>query len=157
MNTEIVRILEREFPYQPPIEESASQLVAMMASMKSGVTSDANIAALMVQFENTIEGIVSGRIAGVDPRTRDAVQQAWHDFQTQQSESDIDQYRAHLDEEEELTLSRIGRSEKYPIPRGERKRLGNLTDEEFEIYAMAYEAGKKAGKQGDDTNDPIPF
>lgn len=156
MNYEIVRVLEREWPEQWPIDTRLNQLAEALSILAAGRT-DPRIDQFIVDFEDTVEGIISGRVTGVDPETRAAVMGLWEDYQLKRGEDEIEAYQAEYDEEEDQSMNLIGRPEKYAVQPPERKKLGNLSDAEFDIYRQGYEAGIAAGKSVADEDAPIPF
>lgn len=157
MNAEIVHVLEREWPEQWPLGGRLSRLAEDMAALAAG-RSDPRIQEFIDAFEETVEGIVSGRVTDMDLETREAVTGLWEDYRTRRGEEDADLYASEYDEEEDASIRRIGRPEKYAIPRPERKQLGNLTDEEFDIYMLGYEARRDAEQKASAAEaDDEPF
>ena len=143
MNFEIVRVLEREWPEQWPIEDRLKQLAQGLSALAAGRT-DPRIKQFIGDFEETVEGIISGRVVDVDEDTRDAISDLWSEYEERRHEDESEYLNSEYDEEEDASISRIGRPEKYAVPRPLRKELGNLSDEEFKIYTMAYKDGLAA-------------
>ncbi|PSH68550.1 hypothetical protein CU102_12360 [Phyllobacterium brassicacearum] len=154
INSEIVRVLERQWPEQWPINDRLSQLAEAVNVLAAG-KSDPRIAQFINDFEKTVEGIISGRVTGVDIETRESVVGLWEEYQRKRGEDEAETYQSEYDEEEDRTMSLIGRPEKYAIPPAERKRLGNLSDEELEIYKLGYEAG--LDRRHEPISDSNPF
>lgn len=137
MNTEIVRILEREFPEPWPIETRVADLIEMLAVLKGGAT-DERIDKLTGEIEETVLGMMTGRVQGVADRALKNIGRLWEQYQEQRLENARD--RAELDEEEENQLWISGRTEKFAVP----PKLGNLSDDALKVYRLGYEAGLAA-------------
>lgn len=158
MNYEIVRVLERQWPEQWPFAERLQYLSECMAILSAG-RSDPRVDDLVRAFKETVEGVVSGRVTGVESETREAVQKMWETFSERMSEEERETAISEYDEEEAKTIELIGRPEKYAVPPFERKELGNYTDEEMKIFMQGYEAALKRQSQGklDHDDDLNPF
>ncbi|MEZ0002047.1 Arc family DNA-binding protein [Sinorhizobium fredii] len=118
INSEIVRVLEREFPEQWPVDDRLEELGEMLSVLSAG-KDDPRLDEFVQKFEETVEGIVSGRVTGVDPFVRDAVDGMWHSYKTRKSEAALEEEQdAQMDyTEEELEAHRVtGRFEKYAVP-----------------------------------------
>ncbi|PWI54816.1 hypothetical protein B5K03_08840 [Rhizobium phaseoli] len=121
INSEIVRILEVEFPEQWPISERLDELGEMLSVLAAG-RKDPRFAEFSAKIEETITGILSGRVTGVDPETRGAVASMWEDYKMRESEAAIDSAQDHYwgrTEEEIEAYEATGNFEKYahPLPR----------------------------------------
>lgn len=143
INSEIIRVLEREFPEQWPIDNRLTRLADALSVLAAG-KSDPRIDQFITEFEETVEGIVSGRVTGVDAETRESIMALWNEYQHMRGEAEIEAYQSEYTEDEDRTIGLIGRPEKYAIPPPERKKLGNLSEDEFEAYKLGYDAGLKA-------------
>ena len=143
MNAEIVHVLERQWPEQWPLGARLAKLADDMAALAAG-KSDTRIQEFLEAFEETVEGIVSGRVTDMDLDTREAVSSLWNDYNVRRGEDELETYSSQYDEEEDEAMRLVGRPEKYAIPLPKRKQLGNLSDEEFKIYTMAYKDGLAA-------------
>lgn len=150
INSEIIRILEREFPEQWPVDERLTRLAEAMSVLAAG-RSDPRFDQFITDFEETVEGIVSGRVTGVDAETRASVVSLWNEYMQLRGEAVTEAYQAEYTEDEDRTISLIGRPEKYAIRPPERKKLGNLSEDEFQAYKLGYDAGLKAAR---DHNSP---
>ncbi|TBD15717.1 Arc family DNA-binding protein [Rhizobium ruizarguesonis] len=118
INSEIVRVLEERFPEQWPIDNRLDELAKMLSILGAG-TEDRRLDEFMQKVEETVEGIISGRVTGVDPYARDAVIDMWSGYKTRESEAALEEEQdAQMDHtEEELEAHRItGRFEKYAVP-----------------------------------------
>lgn len=154
INSEIIRILEREFPEQWPIDERLTRLAEAMSALAAG-KSDPRLDQFITDLEETVEGIVSGRVMGVDADTREAVMGLWEEYRRRRSEEEIDAYESEYSADEVRSLELIGRPEKYAIPPAERKKLGTLSDDELEVYRLGYQAGLKARHQPAAPDDDV--
>ncbi|TIM61952.1 MAG: Arc family DNA-binding protein, partial [Mesorhizobium sp.] len=86
MNTEIVRILEREFPEPWPIETRVADLIEMLAVLKGGAT-DERIDKLTGEIEETVLGMMTGRVQGVADRALKNIGRLWEQYQEQRLEN----------------------------------------------------------------------
>lgn len=137
MNTEIVRILEREFPEPWPVDTRVADLIEMLGVLKGGVT-DERIDKLTHEIEETVLGMMTGRVQGVGDHALENIKWLWERHQERQLENARD--LAELDEEEERQIGISGRTEKFAVP----PYLGNLSDDELKTYKLGYEAGLAA-------------
>lgn len=113
MNTEIVRVLEREFPPPWTIAGRVGELIDMLRALKAGGATEENVEHLAEELRETIEGMMSGRVQGVDEVMRDRIRSFYEDMQMREAEDAADLASMEYDEEEILTMDRIGRPEKY--------------------------------------------
>ena len=113
MNNEIVRILEREFPEPFGIESRVAELIGLMGILRKGVT-DQQVERLAEELKETIAGIMSGRVQGVDEETRREIRDVYEYWKMKEREDR--HYLLHLDEEEEKQLNLYGNTEKFVIP-----------------------------------------
>ncbi len=114
MNTEIVRVLENQFPEPWPIDRRIGELLELVHVLK-GAASNESVDRLSSEIEETVRGIASGRVKGLDERKRDAVVRLWERLQ-----DDKIKYawadEPELDPEEEAAMSRSGTTEKIVDP-----------------------------------------
>ncbi|THK35625.1 Arc family DNA-binding protein [Ensifer sp. MPMI2T] len=118
INTEIVRVLEREFPEQWTADNRLEELGKMLSILNAG-TEDPRLDEFIQKVEETVEGIVSGRVTGVDPNARDAVSDMWSGYKERESEAAYEEEQdAQMDytEEELAAYDVTGRFEKYAVP-----------------------------------------
>lgn len=118
INSEIVRVLEREFPVQWTIDNRLEELGKMLSILNAG-TEDPRLDEFIQKVEETVEGIVSGRVTGVDPYARDAVSDMWSGYKERESEAALEEEQdAQMDytEEELAAYDVTGRFEKYAVP-----------------------------------------
>lgn len=121
INSEIIRILEIEFPEQWPVEDKLTELGELLSVLAAG-RSDPRFAEFSNKLEETISGILSGRVYGVDRDTRAAIEAMWSDYKTRESEAAYDNSQDHQwgrTEEEIAAYEATGNYEKYkyPLPR----------------------------------------
>ncbi|MBD9592710.1 Arc family DNA-binding protein [Ensifer sp. ENS05] len=121
MNSEIVRVLEIEFPEQWPVEDKLTELGELLSVLSAG-KEDPRFAEFSAKLEETITGIVSGRVTDVDPETRGAIASMWEDYKMRESESAMDSAEDHYwgrTDEEIAAYEITGNFEKYerPLPR----------------------------------------
>lgn len=118
MNTEIIRVLEREYPEPWPINSRILDLLAMMDSLKAA-TADEAVDRLSLEVRETLEGIASGRVRGIDEVKRSEVRETlerWYKEETRDQEI-IQTW--DLDDEETEMLERTGSTQKYVDPPSE--------------------------------------
>lgn len=113
MNAEIIRVLEREYPEPWSIDGRVADLVEMLGILKGGAT-DERIDRLTREIEETVLGIMTGRVRGVDERALRNINWLWTRYQEDRLENDRD--LAELDEEEERQFGISGRTEKFEPP-----------------------------------------
>ncbi|MDI7865065.1 Arc family DNA-binding protein [Rhizobiaceae bacterium n13] len=116
MNTEIVRVLEREYPEQWPVGERLTYLAEMLSILKSGASDD-RIDQFVSEFEDTLEGIITGRITDVDIEARSQVQSLWDEYQEREAERVTHAAYEGYDQDEIESLERNGTTEKFAEPR----------------------------------------
>lgn len=118
MNEEIVRILEREFPEPWIADARIEDLLDMLGVLQRSGATESGIAKLVSDLKETIEGIYSGRVAGLDKETRERIQSEYLDWQMREAENEMEIASMEYDEIESESLSRTGRSEKFVYPDG---------------------------------------
>jgi hypothetical protein len=115
INTEIINILEREFPEQWPLGRRLQGLAETLSVLAAG-EADPRVQNFLSDFEETVTGIITGRVTGVDGETRDAIEEMWEDYRAREQEAAEDAYEPVYNEEEERALGIVGRPEKYAEP-----------------------------------------
>jgi hypothetical protein len=116
INSEIVRVLEREFPEQWSVDDRLEELAEMLQVLSAG-TSDPRIEKFITKFEETVNGIVSGRVTGVDAETRESVKELWRSYKMRASEEAYEAEKGGDYTEEELEARELtGNFEKYAVP-----------------------------------------
>lgn len=115
MNHEIIRVLEREWPEQWPLGKRLQDLSEALSLLSAGKT-DPRVQQFISDFEETVHGIITGRVIDVDGETREAVEELWEDYRNRQAEIEADLYEPEYDTEEERAYNVVGRPEKYAIP-----------------------------------------
>ncbi len=117
-NDEILRLLEREYPAQWELVDRMEHLANLLATLASG-KADERINQFVTDMQETVQGIVSGRIKGVDEAVRDEVASLWSQYKNRLEEIEYDNQQAQyaLDEEEERIQRLTGGTEKFADPR----------------------------------------
>ncbi len=110
MNAEIVRILEREFPEPWTLDSRISDLLKMLLIIRSGA-SDERLLKLTKELEETVHGMMTGRVTGLDDETMSAIDWRWQKYCEERMEDDHDEL--DLDEEEAEQLGKSGTTAKY--------------------------------------------
>lgn len=113
MNEEIVRILEREFPEPWVAGARVGELLDMISVLQRSGASEDGIAKLVDELKETVMGIYSGRIKGLDEETRERINQQYQEWCEREFEYAQDAAAMEYDEIEAISQSRTGRSEKY--------------------------------------------
>ena len=72
MNTEIVRVLQREFPEPWSLADRITQLVALSHALTETIGND-ELDKLGATLLATVEGVAFGRVTGIDDETREHV------------------------------------------------------------------------------------
>lgn len=118
MNTEIVRVLEREFPEQWPVDDRLLELAKMLNVLSAG-RGDPRLDGFIDRFKETVDGIVSGRVTGVDAETRESVRELWAAYKAEAEEAAHEAFKdSQMDySEDELEAFELtGNYEKYAVP-----------------------------------------
>ena len=111
-NAEIVRLLEREFPEPIYAETHSADLVDQLALLKNGAT-DESLDKLAKALEETILGIVDGRVRGIDESARQSIRDRYFDLRTEDAQNrECEDY----DIEEIEQLHRSGNTKKFVDP-----------------------------------------
>ncbi|PSS67071.1 hypothetical protein C6558_03395 [Ensifer sp. NM-2] len=114
---EILRLLEREYPKQWDIADRMEHLSNLLAIMTSGAA-DSKIDQFVKEMQETVEGVVNGRVKGIEPTVREEVRSLWHSYRERLSEIEYDHQKSqHLLDEEELRMQELtGGTEKLADP-----------------------------------------
>lgn len=113
MNTEIVRVLENEFPEPWPLEERVGDLLDMLALLKGGVTNEA-VGRFVDEVDETVRGMLTGRVQGLDEEQKIAVGRLFSELDLKRAENW--NYDKDLDEEERRSLDVTGKTQKFTHP-----------------------------------------
>ncbi|MDX0581962.1 Arc family DNA-binding protein [Sinorhizobium medicae] len=116
MNAEIIRVLEREYPPAWTIAGRVGQMIEVLRGLRTAGATEENVERLAAELQETIEGMMSGRVQGVDEVMRERIRAFYEDMQLREAEDAVDLQNMEYDEEELLTMERIGRPEKYAEP-----------------------------------------
>lgn len=144
MNEEIVRLLEREFPEPWDVNSRIFDLLKMLLVIRRG-GSDEQIFTLANELEETVRGIISGQVDGVDDKALAAMDWRWERYLEERMEDDRE--LLNLDEEEEKQLGISGTTAKF-VDVEEPARLEriksffpDLRDEHLKLISGAVEGG----------------
>ncbi|MDE3796622.1 Arc family DNA-binding protein [Sinorhizobium meliloti] len=116
MNAEIIRVLEREYPPAWTIAGRVGQMIEVLRGLRTAGATEESVERLAAELQETIEGMMSGRVQGVDEVMRERIRAFYEDMQLREAEDAVDLQNMEYDEEELLTMERIGRPEKYAEP-----------------------------------------
>ncbi len=118
MDDEVIRLLEREFPPQWHVDGRLEELGKMLDILSAG-RSDPRLDEFVTKFEETVKGIITGRVMGVDAATREAVTDLWRSYKSREEEAafeeEVDE-QSELPEEELRVLELTGSTEKFAVP-----------------------------------------
>jgi hypothetical protein len=109
-------------------------MIEMLRVLKAGASDD-HVERLANELQETIEGIMSGRVPGVDEVMRERIRSIYDDMQAREAEDAADIASMDYDEEELRSLELTRRPEKYAEPLPRKKLMGEMTDEEMEEYS----------------------
>lgn len=110
MNSEIVRVLEREYPAPYPLAERIAGLLTLSRKMRDVLEGDA-IDEIGGTLLDIVKGIANGTVAGVDDETRQNVADWLYEWEQETAEGS-EGYRESFDEEELVTYQRTGSTAK---------------------------------------------
>jgi hypothetical protein len=113
MNEEIVRILEREFPEPWSLEQRVAGLHGLVAMLGATDEPGALVEDLTSSLRETLQGIASGRVSGIDDETRAKVARGLDRWEEQHADLDRDAFEMSLDDEELNAVERTGKTEKF--------------------------------------------
>lgn len=124
-NEEILRVLAREFPEPEGMDVVVSELLDLLAVLEGGVTSN-KVERLVFQLEDTIKGIISGRIQGSGPQEQSRIRHLWEEHEERRYKEAAAQQA--LNEGELDTYAMTGGTQEYgqsdpdddDIPQGDR-------------------------------------
>lgn len=105
MNTEIVRVLEKEFPPPASIGERVDDLLALLPALKK-LDDNAGIGNLIEGIHATLRDVASGRIKVESQQTRNEVRTLLHEWEHLQSENEFSRVAQFMDDEERVALER---------------------------------------------------
>lgn len=93
MNTEIVRILEREFPEPWPLDARVQHLVDLLSALRKVRGHEAAIDALTSEVFDTVDSIARGAVPDIDEETQRRVGERFSEWLQMRAEEEED--RAH--------------------------------------------------------------
>lgn len=86
MNAEIVRVLEREYPEPWPLEYRVAELMRL-ADVVKGAASNEAVERLVHEIEETINGMVTGRVMGLSDAQRASIQTSLVDWEMERAKN----------------------------------------------------------------------
>lgn len=95
-NAEIVRVLEREFPAPWSIYDRVDALLELTATLNQGAVLDDGIDKIVKNIEETVEGILRGRVNDVDEDVREIIAERYDQYR-----NDINEMQMSFDYDEE--------------------------------------------------------
>lgn len=113
INSEIIRVLEREFPEPLQIDTRITQMLGALQLLKAEGDTQHLIESLVSEVRETLEDIASGRVTDADEETRKKVQDGLARWKEEEAEAFNDRFEMSLDDEEIESLNRTGRTEKF--------------------------------------------
>lgn len=113
MNTEIVRILEREFPEPWSLERRIAHLISVVQVLKGGANNE-NVGRLVDELEETIQRMADGHVKGVDPELQHNIRWRLEDLYVEKSKYPEDS--GETDPEEYEEMNRSGSTAKFIDP-----------------------------------------
>ena len=112
MNAEIVRILEREFPEPWRIEDRVNELVDLAKIYRDSGDAQ-NLERLNEALRETLQGVVSRRVKGLDPEACERIDARMVDWEINTSNDRYHADKERLDPEEFEQLHVTGKTAKY--------------------------------------------
>ncbi|MCX5579440.1 Arc family DNA-binding protein [Kaistia terrae] len=111
MNTEIVRVLENEYPEPWSVESRISELSKLLEVLKGGASNEV-IDRFATEVEETINGIVIGRMKGLSAAEKEAIRDRFDTLHEERADS-AGEYDPVLDEEEQKAYGLTYRTAKF--------------------------------------------
>lgn len=116
MNTEIVRVLENEFPEPWTVENRIEELLGLLEVMKGGTSNEA-VRKFVDEVDETIRGIITGRVHGFSEEQKQHVARIFAEYDLQRAaDGDPDFNSKDLDDEERRTFDLTGTTQKFVHP-----------------------------------------
>ncbi|MCO6178832.1 Arc family DNA-binding protein [Ciceribacter sp. RN22] len=112
MNTEIVRVLEREFPEPWGLESRVTQLLGL-TQILGDASADEAVTHLKEAIYETVKGIATGRVQDVDDETREKIRERLMYWEAEEAKDDHNRQTADMDDSELDTLHKHGSTEKF--------------------------------------------
>ncbi|MDR7225396.1 hypothetical protein [Aminobacter aminovorans] len=104
------------FDEQWPLGSRLNDLAKTLSILAAG-KGDPRVEEFLADVEETVAGIITGRVTGVDGETRDAIEAVWNEYESREQEAAADAYEPLYEGEEEKAMEVAGRPEKYAEPR----------------------------------------
>lgn len=157
LNEQIIRLLEREFPEPQTFEATIANIRGMIRMLEKGFD-QGSVGVLENELREALRGISAGRIYDFPDAAYEDISKAIEAWDEAVRENEQDDVHMDMDDEELDNLAETGSTAKIvfvgePLPK--RRRLGNLSEEEFEAYKLGYEAGIAARHEPVSHDDPF--
>lgn len=107
MNAEIIRVLEREFPEPLPLDRQIESLIDLVQLLRDGSARE-SVEKLSNEIHETLSGIATGRLTGVDETTRNRIRRKTLEWEVQQQA-----YQPKYDDPKEVAESLAEIPEEY--------------------------------------------
>lgn len=115
-NAEIVRVLENEFPEPWAVEDRIEQLLGLLKVMKGDASNEA-IGKFVDEVDETIRGIITGRVRGLSEEQKNRVARIFAEYDLERaSDGDPILNSKDLDDEEVRALDLTGTTQKFVHP-----------------------------------------
>lgn len=111
MNTEIVRVLEREYPEPESLKDRLRDLMEFRSMLEQGAADD-TLRAIADTIEVMLNDIADGTLPVDDDRIKGEVHEALIQYTERKMEAEQDRYTENMDPEEIEALYRTGTPEK---------------------------------------------
>jgi len=116
MNTEIVRVLENEFPPPWSVEDRIEQLLGLLNVMKGSASNEA-VGKFVDEVDETIRGIITGRIRGFTEDQKKHVARIFAEYDLERAADGDPTFNSKdLDEEELQAFDLTGTTQKFVHP-----------------------------------------
>lgn len=116
MNTEIVRVLENEFPPPWSVEDRMQDLLGLLQVLK-GAASVETVGRFVGEVDETVRGMLAGRVRGLTDDQKARLAELYAEFDLERaSDGDRDFNSKELDEEEVQAFKLIGTTQKFVHP-----------------------------------------
>lgn len=112
MNTEIVRVLEREFPEPWSLESRIEDLIGLARILK-GLPNNESIDQLVNEIYETLRGMITGRVKDVSEEGKNYISAELGEWELYQADKQQTEYTWDMDEEELESMKHYGKPEKF--------------------------------------------
>ncbi len=152
-------------------EARLNYLANLLATLKSGAT-DERIALFMREVEQTLEGLTTGAVIGLDEGSRKKIAEIWSQYKEREDWEAYEARQAEYDDEELRSRERNGSTEKFAVrlpedeeadeaaarEAAEAEAYGQrLLDEELKRREVGQERRPLHNRSGSDVDDDLPL